>query len=87
MKKITMFYQERCPFCRRAFQYIDELKNENPAFKDIEIETIEETLHPDIADQYDYYYVPTFYIDGKKVHEAGIFKNEMKELLEQALEK
>ena len=22
---------------------------------------IEETQHPDIADQYDYYYVPTFY--------------------------
>ncbi len=86
MKKITMFYQERCPFCRRAFQYIDELRNESPAFKDIEIETIEETQHPDIADQYDYYYVPTFYIDGEKVHEAGIFKNEMEELLKKALE-
>lgn len=35
---------------------------------------IEETQHPDIADQYDYYYVPTFYVDGVKVHEAGIFK-------------
>jgi Glutaredoxin and related proteins len=86
MKKITMFYQERCPFCRRAFQYIDELRNENPAFKNIEIETIEETQHPDIADQYDYYYVPTFYIDGEKIHEAGIFKNEMEELLKKALE-
>jgi len=86
MKKITMFYQERCPFCRRAFQYIEELKNENPAFKNIEIETIEETQHSDIADQYDYYYVPTFYIDGKKIHEAGIFKKEMEELLKKALE-
>ena len=43
---------------------------------------IEETQHPDIADQYDYYYVPTFYVDGVKVHEAGIFKNEMEALLD-----
>ena len=35
---------------------------------------IEETQHPDIADQYDYYYVPTFYVDGVKVHEAEFSK-------------
>ena len=86
MKKITMFYQERCPFCKRAFQYIDELKQENPQLADIEIEAIEETKHPEIADKFDYYYVPTFYMDGIKVHEAGIFKNEMEELLKKALE-
>jgi hypothetical protein len=26
--------------------------------------------HPDIADQYDYYYVPTYYLDGIKFHEG-----------------
>lgn len=74
-----------CPFCRRAQQYIDELKEERPEFQSIEIEKIEENEHPDIAEQYDYYYVPTFYIDGEKVHEGGIFKNEMEALLEKAL--
>ena len=39
-----------------------------------------------IADQYDYYYVPTFYVDGVKVHEAGIFKNEMEALLRKVIE-
>jgi len=86
MKKIKMFYQERCPFCKRAFKYMDELKQENPEFKKIEIETIEETIYPDIADQFDYYYVPTFYIDEKKIHEGGIFKSEMEALLKKALE-
>ena len=85
MKKITMFYLERCPFCKRAFQYINELKTEHPELADIEIETIEESQHPEIADQYDYYYVPTFYIDGEKVHEAGIYKNEMEEVLRKAI--
>ena len=50
MKPIKLFYQARCPFCKRAFNYIDELKK-RPEYKDIVIETIEETEHPDIADQ------------------------------------
>lgn len=86
MKKIKMFYQEKCPFCRKAFKYMDELKQEHPEYKDIEIETVEETLHPDIANEYDYYYVPTFYMDGKKYHEGGIFKNEVEDMLKKALE-
>ena len=86
MKKITMFYLEHCPFCKRAFQYISELKAEHPELADIEIETIEESQHPEIADQYDYYYVPTFYIDGQKEHEGGIYKDEVEALLRKALE-
>ena len=77
MKPVKLFYQERCPFCKKA---------EYPEFQPIEIEMIEENQHPDIADQYDYYYVPTFYVDGVKVHEAGIFKNEMEALLRKVIE-
>ena len=69
MKPIKLFYQARCPFCKRAFNYIDELKK-RPEYKDIVIETIEETEHPDIADQYDYYYVPTFYIADERCTRA-----------------
>ncbi|MEI3074672.1 MAG: thioredoxin family protein [Phocaeicola vulgatus] len=86
MKPVKLFYQERCPFCKKALRYIEELKAEYPEFQPIEIEMIEETQHPDIADQYDYYYVPTFYVDGVKVHEAGIFKNEMEALLRKVIE-
>lgn len=70
MKPVKLFYQERCPFCKKALRYIEELKEEQP----------------ELADQYDYYYVPTFYVDGVKVHEAGIFKNEMEALLRKVIE-
>ena len=30
-----MFYQPRCPFCKRAFAFIDELIAENPEFAKI----------------------------------------------------
>ena len=86
MKTITLFYQERCPFCKKAFRYIEELKEEYPAFRDLRIDTIEETQQPELADQYDYYYVPTFYLDGQKEHEGGIYKNEVEALLRKALE-
>jgi glutaredoxin len=86
MKKITMFYQRHCPFCKKAFSYIDELKAEHQELAPIEIETIEETENAELADKYDYYYVPTFYIDGKKEHEGGIFKEEVEVLLRKALE-
>ena len=86
MKTITLFYQERCPFCKKAFRYIEELKEEYPEFSGLRIETIEETRQPELADQYDYYYVPTFYIDGQKEHEGGIYKDEVEVLLRKALE-
>lgn len=85
MKKLMIFYQERCPFCKRAFAYIEELKKENPEYNKIAIETIEETEQPEYADTFDYYYVPTFYINNEKIHEGGIKKEEVKEILNKAL--
>ena len=86
MKAVKLFYQERCPFCKKALRYIEELKEEYPEFQPIEIEMKEETQHPDIVDQTDNYNVPTFYVECVKVHEAGIFKNEMEALLRKVIE-
>lgn len=86
MKKVTIFYQPRCPFCKKAFTYIEELVSENPQFGKIEIERIDELDRPDYADKFDYYYVPTFYVGDKKVHEGGIFKEEVRRLLQSVLD-
>ena len=84
MKTIKVFYLKNCPFCKKAFSYIDELMKLD-AYKNIEFELTEESEQPEIADRYDYYYVPTFYIDGEKIHEGGIFQNEVEEILKKAL--
>lgn len=86
MKKLQIFYQERCPFCKKAFRYIDELKEEHETFRLIEPECIEETIEVDYANAFDYYYVPTFYVDGEKVYEGGITKEEVKNILNKVLE-
>ena len=85
MKPVKLFYLRNCPFCRKAMRYIDEAKQNCPELRDIEIEMIEESEHPEIADSYDYYYVPTFYIDGVKVHDGGVLPGEMEDILRKAL--
>ena len=37
--------------------------------RELDIEIIDKVENPDIADQYDYYHVPTYYLDGLKFHE------------------
>lgn len=86
MAKLKVFYLPLCPFCKKAFKYIEELKEEYPEFKEVEIEKIDEAKDAALADSYDYYYVPTFYLNEKKVHEGGIFKDEVKALLQKALD-
>jgi thiol-disulfide isomerase/thioredoxin len=82
---IKLFYLKQCPFCKKAFSHIENLKRQD-IYKSIEIELIEEDEHPEIANQYDYYYVPTFYIGDEKVHEGGIFENEVEDIFKKALE-
>ena len=72
MKELLMFYLDDCGYCQKARKALDELFAENPAYRDIPMTRIEESREPEIANRYDYYAVPTFYVDGKKQFEAHI---------------
>lgn len=85
MKKILYFYLESCPYCREADRFIEELKKENPEYAKIEFEKVEESRESERADKYDYYYVPTFYADGVKLHEGASTKEKIKRVLDAAL--
>ena len=66
MKPVKLFYLKNCPFCKKALRYIEEAKAAHPELAEVEIEMIEESEQPGVADGFDYYYVPTFYVDGEK---------------------
>lgn len=85
MKPVKLFYLKQCPFCKRALGYIEELKAAKPEFAELEIEMIEESEEPEVAERFDYYYVPTFYVDGVKEHEGGIYPDEVEAVLRKAL--
>ena len=73
MKEVLMFYLESCGYCDKARRALDELFEENPAYRQIPLTRIEESEQPELADRYDYYAVPTFFADGKKIFEARLF--------------
>lgn len=85
MKKVTMMYLKNCPYCKQAMKWMEELFQENPAYKDIEITYIEESEQPQIADSLDYWYVPTYFVDGIKLHEGAATKDKIKAVLEDAI--
>lgn len=84
MKDITMFHLNSCPYCREARKWMEEVLSEHPEYASIPLKMIEEREQKDIADQYDYYYVPTYYIDDVKVHEGAATKKIVESVFEKA---
>lgn len=84
MKPVIMFVTEWCPYCKKALAFMDAVVKQNPQYADVKIEIIDEELHPDIAKRYTYYYVPTYYVDGVKVHEGATSKSIVNAVFEKA---
>ena len=42
MKEILGFHLNGCPYCHNAFRAIEELQAENPAYKNIKIDWVED---------------------------------------------
>lgn len=85
MKDLTLFYLESCPYCMRARQYMAELKAENPAYANIPLTMVEEREKKALADSYDYFYVPCFYMGEDKIAEGSIDKEGVRQVLDMAL--
>ena len=64
---------------------MEDLKNTNPEYANIEVTIIDEERQPDIANQYDYYYVPTYYVNGVKLHEGVPSKDIIRKVFEAAI--
>lgn len=80
-----MFKMTGCPYCRQAFQTMEKLYEKHPEYRKIPIEIIDETENPEISDQYDYYYVPTFYVDGIKMAEGILSEDDIDRVFSAAL--
>jgi thiol-disulfide isomerase/thioredoxin len=76
---------ESCPYCKVALRLMNELYKDNDEYKKLEIEIIDEVLHPEIAEQYDYFYVPTYYVADKKLHEGIVDKEKIKHVFDTAM--
>ena len=70
MTPITMFTMSTCPHCQKAYEMMQKIVQENPAYSRIPLSIIDEVANMDYANTFDYYYVPTFYVGGQKLHEG-----------------
>jgi glutaredoxin len=84
MQPLTLFYLKFCPYCNEAKKYIEELMQEEK-YKNIEINWINEGQEAAIANQYDYYLVPTFYLGQTKLHEGIMTREDVRKVFEIAL--
>ena len=70
MKEITMFTSASCPHCKNAERMTEALLAKHPEYRDIKIKRVDENKEPEYAAKFDYYYIPTFYVDDVKMHEG-----------------
>ena len=68
--EILFFYKPGCPYCRQAEEIIKELWKEHPEFEKIQMCRVDETADRTLADQYDYWFVPSFFQGEEKLYEA-----------------
>ena len=92
MAEITIFEQAFCPYCRMAHKALKALAEENPAYAGVNVRWIDENRQRGLADQCDYWYVPSVYLGARKLYEADpaqgyeAIKASLKAALDQALE-
>lgn len=85
MQEILMMVMTGCPHCQRAFEMMEALREQYPEFQSIPVKVVNETLEPDFAATLDYYYVPTFFVAGVKLHEGKPTKDAVEAVFRYAL--
>lgn len=86
MKDILMFILPGCPHCKTALKAQRELLAGHPRWQRIPIRIVDESKEAAFADAHDYYYVPTWYVGGKKVFEGHAEKEDVERVLRLAAE-
>ncbi len=86
MKEILMMILADCPYCKQADRMIQELQEEKEKYRKLVIKRVDEEADTELAGSLDYYYVPSFFVDGEKLMEGVPTKEKVKAVLDAALE-
>lgn len=86
MKEVVLFELPLCPHCRIARRFQEELFLQHKEWRKIPLRVINEVEERELAASYDYYYVPTYYVGGVKVHEGHAEKEDVERVFRLAAE-
>lgn len=70
MSGLTIFYLPGCPYCANARRALAELCAGREEYAAVPVEWIDESEEYELAESYDYYYVPSAYLGREKLFEA-----------------
>ena len=82
---VTMFTMAACPYCRAANRYMEALFARHSEYAAVPLTVIDEVENAQLADQFDYYYVPTYYVGTEKVHEGAVTQAQVECVFRRAL--
>lgn len=85
MKDVLMMVMAGCPHCRRANEMLDRLMEAHEEYRNVQIRKVDENVDTALADSLDYYYVPCFFVDGKKVMEGVPTMEKVETVLKEAI--
>lgn len=85
MKEILLFVMKGCPHCARALKLQEELLAEHPQWQEIPLRVVDERQEKALADAYDYYYVPCYYVGDEKLHEGRAGREDIERVFQTAL--
>ncbi len=86
MQEITLFTLKNCPHCLLAKTLLARLRAEDARYAALSIREIDEREQKALADSYDYYFVPSFFVGRKKLFEGHAEYDDVKRALDAALE-
>ena len=84
MPQITLYHFEGCPACRNTKQWIEQLRSEKPELKDVDILMVDVHKTPGFKAPAPFQYVPTFFVDDRKVLEGDVSKDKIEYLMRAA---
>ena len=87
MQELLLFHLPNCPHCKKARQELARLCAEDPAYAAIPLTLVDESAQKALADRYDYWYVPCFFLGSEKLHEGHAEREDVKRVLDAYLER
>ena len=69
MKDVLMMILPDCPYCHQAMRMMEALRSEDARYAAVKVRVVNEQEGTALAESLDYYYVPTYFVGGQKLHE------------------
>lgn len=85
MQELLYFKLKHCPYCKRADAMLAQLRLEDERYAQVPITIVDEGQEPELADAYDYYYVPAFFLGKRRLFSGVPTLKDVQSVLEEAL--